>query len=205
MEPPVSPNATASAFFYGPPERQRSNTESPSPQPARPLPIEDGSYDGHLAQDIRATILASRAGRLPRSRAKTAKRGARTFTAVLASAMILATIASGASASGKGQDLSCTVSPDPVASDTTVTISGRTGGGGSWVNAYIYYSDGYWGFMGGSVSGGRFSLSGLAQETHTSYWGPFYPASTGPASVQIYAGTANKNMGMVETCSFSVS
>ncbi len=211
MEPPVSPNLAASPFFFGPEHRRRGRAEKTSPPqpaslPARSLPIEDGSCGSHMAQqDIRATIEASRPGRLHRSGAKTAKRGARTFTAVLAMAMILATIATGASASGRGQDLSCTVSPDPAASDTTLTISGRTGGGGSWVNAYIYYSDGYWGFMGGSVSGGRFSLSGLAQETHTSFWGPFYPASTGPASVQIYAGTANKNLGMVETCSFSVS
>ncbi len=205
MEPPISPNPGVSPFFYGPQDGRRGRADKHRPLALHSASQTDVSHPGNLASDIRATVDANRTTHPPGPGAKTFKRSARGVMTVLALALIVGTIASGASASGKGQDLSCTVSPDPVASDTTLTISGRTGGGGSWVNAYIYYSDGYWGFMGGSVSGGRFSLSGLAQETHTSFWGPFYPASTGPASVQIYAGTANRNLGMVETCSFSVS
>jgi len=71
------------------------------------------------------------------------------------------------------------------------------------VNVYIYYSDGYWNLVGGS--GGSYSLSTTAQETHTSFWGPFYPAGAGPARVEVYAGSASRNYGVVNTCSFTVT
>jgi hypothetical protein len=133
------------------------------------------------------------------------KRTTRTFVIALAMATILATVATGAGATGKSSS-SCAVSPNPVASGAALTVSGKAGHRGGWVNAYIYYSDGYWELLAGSVGGGgSFSLSGMAQETHTSLWGPFYPASSGPALVQIYAGSANRDLGMVTTCSFSVS
>jgi hypothetical protein len=133
------------------------------------------------------------------------KATSRTFLIVLAMATILATVTTGAAVAGKSSS-SCAVSPNPVASGAPLTVSGKGGHSGNWVNAYIYYSDGYWELLGGSVGGGGgFSLSGMAQETHTSLWGPFYPASSGPATVQIYAGSANRDLGMVATCSFSVS
>jgi hypothetical protein len=130
----------------------------------------------------------------------------RTFVIALAMATVLATVVTGAAYAGRSSSAWCTASPNPVASGAALTVSGKAGHQGGWVNAYIYYSDGYWELMAGSVGGGgSFSLSGMAQETHTSLWGPFYPASSGPASVQIYAGSANRDLGMVTTCSFSVS
>jgi len=100
----------------------------------------------------------------------------------------------------------CVVSPDPVASGGALTVSGKAGRSGDWVNAYLYYSDGSWVMLGGSIGGGgSFSLSGTAVATQASLWGPFYPAPSGPATVQIYAGSANRDLGMVETCRFSVS
>ncbi len=129
----------------------------------------------------------------------------RTFLIVLVMATILATVTTGAAVAGKSSS-SCAVSPNPVASGAALTVSGRAGHSGNWVNAYIYYSDGYYELLGGSVGGGgSFSMSGMAQETHTSLWGPFYPASSGPASVEIYTGSASRDLGMVATCSFSVS
>jgi len=170
---------------------------------------EPGSYRGRLARDNRATVEACRAGRPQREGARSMKGSSRTFVIVLAMTTIFATVATGAALAARktsSSSASCAVSPDPVASGTTLTVSGRAGHNGNWVNAYVYYSDGYWGFMGGSVGGGgSFSLSGPAQETHTSFWGPYYPASSGPASVQIYTGSASKNLGMVATCSFTVS
>jgi hypothetical protein len=110
-----------------------------------------------------------------------------------------------AGATGKHSS-SCAVSPSPVASGSALTVSGKAGRSGDWVNAYLYYSDGYWLLLGGSVGGGgSFSLPGKAEETHTSLWGPFYPASSGAARVEIYAGSANRDLGMVATCNFSVS
>jgi hypothetical protein len=204
MEPPISPNPGASPFFYGPHDGRRGSADKHRPLASNSASQTGASHAGPLARDIRATVEANRTRRPPEPGAKAFKRSARGVITVLALSLIVGTVATGVAVAGKPQ-VSCAVSPNPVVSGTTLTISGRTGGGGSWVNAYIYYSDGYWGFLGGSVSGGSFSLSGLAQETHTSYWGPFYPAASGAASVQIYAGTANKNLGMVETCSFSVS
>lgn len=122
----------------------------------------------------------------------------------LIGAMILGSMAVTASARTSGAQ--CSVSPDPVSSAGALTVSGKAGHNGDWVNAYVYYSDGYWELLGGSIEGGgKFSLAGYAEETHTSLWGPFYPASTGPASVEIYVGTASKNLGVVATCKFRVN
>jgi len=154
---------------------------------------------------MRATTEASQTGRPPREGARKMKGTTRTFLLVLAIASILATVTTGAAVARRSSS-SCAVSPNPVASGAALTVSGRAGHSGNWVNAYIYFSDGYWEVLGGSVGGGgSFSLSGIAQETHTSLWGPFYPASSGPASVQIYTGSASRDLGMVATCSFSVS
>ncbi len=107
---------------------------------------------------------------------------------------------------GKTSTSSCVVSPNPVASGAALTVSGKAGSSGDWVNVYLYYSDGTWKLLGGSIgSGGTFSLSGLADATYTSLWGPFYPAASGPATVQVYAGSANRDLGVVATCNFSVS
>lgn len=231
----TSPIPAASTFFFGPPDRRRRTAgrrQDPHafPQPERrPQPEqaqkvsavretsyagsvkvgipskELASYRGQVARDMRATAEASRPGRPPREGARNMKATSRTFLIVLAMATILATVATGAAVAGKSSS-SCAVSPNPVASGAALTVSGKAGHSGNWVNAYIYYSDGYWELLGGSVGGGgSFSLSGMAQETHTSLWGPFYPASSGPATVQIYAGSANRDLGMVATCSFSVS
>src|SRR5262245_40498566 len=130
---------------------------------------------------------------------------------VLAAATVLGSfLATGAGAqgkpSGKSGSPSCAVTPDPVASGAGVTVSGKAGKSGDWVNAYLYFSDGGWELFGGQIgSGGSFSLSGTAVETYTSYWGPFYSAVSGSGYVEIYAGSANKNLGMVATCGFSVS
>jgi hypothetical protein len=229
------PIPAASTFFFGPPDRRRRRAgrrpaPHPSPHPERrPQPEQVGkpsavretsyarsvelgipskepaSYRGHVARDMRAAAEASRTGRPPREGARNMKATSRTFLIVLAMATILATVTTGAAVAGKSSS-SCAVSPNPVASGAALTVSGRAGHSGNWVNAYIYYSDGYWELLGGSVGGGgSFSLSGMAQETHTSLWGPFYPASSGGASVEIYAGSANRDLGMVATCSFSVS
>jgi hypothetical protein len=137
------------------------------------------------------------------------------FLIVLGMIAVLALAATAAGAAPKagshgggksGSTSTCTVSPSPVASGAALTVSGKAGSSGDWVNVYIYYSDGTWKFLGGSIgSGGTFSLSGLADATYTSLWGPFYPAASGPATVQVYAGSANRDLGMVATCSFSVS
>jgi hypothetical protein len=134
----------------------------------------------------------------------------RTFV-VLTTIAAVAAVASAAAASPKsrtssGSGGSCAVSPNQVASGGALTVSGKAGRSGDWVNAYLYYSDGTWDMIGGSIgSGGSFSLSGSAVATAASLWGPFYPAASGPATVQIYAGSANKDLGMVGTCSFSVT
>ncbi len=229
------PIPAASTFFYGPPDRRRRRAgrrqaPHPSPQPERrPQPKqvrtpsavretpyassvkvgiptkEPASYRGHVTRDMRATTEASQTGRPPREGARKMKGTTRTFLLVLAIASILATVTTGAAVARRSSS-SCAVSPNPVASGAALTVSGRAGHSGNWVNAYIYFSDGYWEVLGGSVGGGgSFSLSGIAQETHTSLWGPFYPASSGPASVQIYTGSASRDLGMVATCSFSVS
>jgi len=114
--------------------------------------------------------------------------------------------AKGGHSGAGGSGGTCAVSPDPVASGGALTVSGNAGKSGDWVNAYLYYSDGTWVMIGGSIGGGgSFSLSGTAVATHTSLWGPFYPAASGPGTVQVYAGSANRDLGMVTTCSFSVS
>jgi hypothetical protein len=114
--------------------------------------------------------------------------------------------AKGGHASAGGSGGSCAVSPNPVASGASLTVSGKAGHSGNWVNAYLYYSDGTWDFIGGSVgSGGTFSLTGSAEATTASLWGPFVPATTGPARADIYAGSASRDLGMVATCTFSVS
>ncbi len=127
--------------------------------------------------------------------------------ALLCAVMMLAAPAFATRHTSSGKTAAdCAVSPNPVASGGALTVSGKAGRNGGWVNAYIYYADGYWDMIGGSVgSGGAYSLSGSAVETHSSLWGPFYPAGSGPARVEIYAGTANTDLGLVDTCSFSVS
>jgi hypothetical protein len=105
----------------------------------------------------------------------------------------------------RGSGGSCAASPNPVASGGALTISGSAGRSGDWVNAYVYYSDGTWKLFGGSISGGGYSLSGTAVATYTSLWGPFYPAASGPATVEVHAGSASKDLGVVGTCSFSVT
>ncbi len=114
--------------------------------------------------------------------------------------------ATGGHSGGGGGGSSCTVSPNPVASGGSLTVSGNAGKTGDWVNAYLYYSDGTWELFGGTIgSGGSFSFSGTAVATYSSFWGPFYPAASGPGHVEVYAGSANRNLGMVATCNFSVS
>jgi hypothetical protein len=114
--------------------------------------------------------------------------------------------AKGGHSSAGGSGGSCAVSPSSVASGGDLTVSGKAGHTGDWVNVYIYYSDGYWNFAGGSVSGGgSYSLNTKAQETQTSFWGPFYPAPTGTAKVEVYAGSANRNYGVVNSCTFTVT
>jgi hypothetical protein len=114
--------------------------------------------------------------------------------------------AKGGNNSTRGSGGTCAVSPNTVASGGALTVSGNAGKSGDWVNAYLYYSDGTWVMLGGSIGGGgSFSLSGTAVATHTSLWGPFYPAASGPGTVQISAGSANRYEGIVATCSFSVS
>ena len=136
------------------------------------------------------------------------------FLIVLGMIAVLALVATAAGAAPKAgshgggktsSSSTCTVSPNPVASGAALTVSGSAGSSGDWVNAYIYYSDNTWKLLGGSIGGGGYSLSGQATATYTSLWGPFYPAASGPARVEVYAGSANKNLGMVATCSFSVS
>jgi hypothetical protein len=112
----------------------------------------------------------------------------------------------GKAGGGKTSSSSCSVSPNPVASGGDLTVSGKAGHSGDWVNAYLYYSDGTWLLLGGSAgSGGTFSFSGTADATHSSLWGPFYPAATGPASVEVHAGSASRDYGVVQTCTFSVN
>jgi hypothetical protein len=124
---------------------------------------------------------------------------------VLTMAAMLASVATGVEARTKSTS-SCSVSPSPVVSGGSVTVSGKAGRSGNWINAYLYYSDGGWQMLGGSVgSGGSFSLSDTAQESYTSYWGPFYPAVSGAGHVEIYTGSASRSSGMVASCSFNVS
>ena len=113
--------------------------------------------------------------------------------------------AKGGNGGTRGSGGTCAVSPNPVASGGALTISGSAGRSGDWVNAYVYYSDGTWKLFGGSISGGGYSLSGTAVATYTSLWGPFYPAASGPATVEVHAGSASKDLGVVGTCSFSVT
>jgi hypothetical protein len=134
MKARVSKPLAASPFFYGPPDLRRRKagrhqSHLPSPQPERqPQPAqawassavrgttyagsvevgirsgEPGSYRGHLARDIRATVEASRKGRPPREGGKTMKGTTRTFVIALAMATILATTgAAVASSSGCAQ------------------------------------------------------------------------------------------------------
>jgi len=149
MKARVSEPLAASPFSYGPPDRRRRKagrpqSHLPSPQPERqPQPAqawassavqgttyagsvevgipsgEPGSYRGHLARDIRATVEASRKGRPPREGGKTMKGTTRTFLIVLAMATILATVTTGAAVAGK-----CGHGNNPH-------CSGSGGGGGS--------------------------------------------------------------------------
>ncbi len=129
MEPPVSPSLAASPFFYGPPDRRRDRAdENQLPGTAsQPAPQTGASYPGHLASDLRATVEANRTRRAPGPEAKTLKRGVRGVITVLALALIVGTVATGVAVAGKPK-VSCAVSPDPVGSGTTLTVSGRTGG-----------------------------------------------------------------------------
>jgi hypothetical protein len=127
------------------------------------------------------------------------------FLIVVAVIGILTLATTGAGAVSKSSSW-CAVSPSPVASGGSLTVSGTAGHTGDWVNAYLYYTDGTWVLLGGQIgNGGRFSLTGTARATQSSLWGPFSPAVSGPATAEIYAGSANKNLGMVTTCNFSVS
>jgi hypothetical protein len=134
----------------------------------------------------------------------------RSILVLTAGAMLVSVVAIAGPAIAKGpggkSSSACAVSPNPVASGANLTVSGKAGHSGNWVNVYIYYSDGTWNFIGGSVGGGgTFSLSGSAVATTASLWGPFVPATTGPATAKVYAGSASRDLGMVSTCSFSVS
>jgi hypothetical protein len=120
---------------------------------------------------------------------------------VLGATTILGPIAATSARASKPFSV-CVASPNPVASGAGLTVSGKTGHPGDWVNAYIYFSDSGWELLGGQVgTGGNFSLSGWAHSTYPT----LDPAASGPGSVEIYSGSANKERGMVMTCSFSVS
>jgi hypothetical protein len=135
------------------------------------------------------------------------RKGTKAFAiaAVLMALTILPAMAA-RGGSGGGGGASCSVSPGSVASGASLTVSGKAGHSGNWVNAYLTYSDGTWDFLGGSVGGGgTFSLSGKAEATTASLWGPFVPATTGPAKAEIYTGSASRDNGMVATCTFTVT
>ena len=205
----VSEPLVASPFFYGPPDRRRPKTGRPqshlrSPQPERrPQPAEvlagsavrgtsyassvevgipsgePGSYRGHLARDIRATVEASRTGRPPREGGKTMKGTTRTFVIALAMATILATVATGAAVAAKGGKgkghnstsgggsislvlLNSTDGQPHWGQQVTFNIS-TTATSQPWVNLKcnkngVLVAEGWNGFFEGSLTGRTFGL-----------------------------------------------
>ncbi len=128
MEPPISPNPGASPFLYGPQDSRSPGKPEPHQRPradawAGSAP---SAHTSHLARDIRATVDASRAGRLPGKGAKALKRGTRGLITVLALAMIVATIATSASLADK-----CAHGNNPQCPSPTGGGGGGTGGRGS--------------------------------------------------------------------------
>ncbi len=197
MEPPISPSPGASPFSYGPQDRGRSRAEKtppsqPTSDPIRPLPSETGSYGGHLARDIRATVDASRTGRLPGKGAKTLKRSTRGLITVLALAMIVATIATSASLADK-----CAHGNNPHCPSPTGGGGGGTSGSLSLVMVNDANGDGVPNY-GDSVT---FNLSTTATDQPwvnlqcfqngvlvLQGWNGFFPASITGTTFGLYSG-----------------